>query len=137
MRTESNNEGNESDESNESNNSEDSIKMNDKSNSSFMNSKHQSPNKENASALSSFKQMEDYGILYLKKQQKYLIFRASVPIFSIIIQIFNIFFIMGQFMVENAPMGHMSRGGPSLFDLLSPSFVFLLKALAAPGGGQN
>ncbi len=129
MRTDSNNKWKESDESNPSRESTNLNSPN--SNSSSANPNSQSPNNENASTLSSFKQMEDYGILYLKKQRKYLIFSAIFPIFSILIQIFNIFFIMGQFMVENAPMGHMNHGGPSLFDLLSPSFVFLLLSFIA------
>ncbi|MHA1610660.1 MAG: hypothetical protein ACTSYU_01290 [Promethearchaeota archaeon] len=114
-------------ESNESNQSEKSEKLDGQ----YQNSQTQSPNKETSSNLPSFKQMEDYGILYLEKQKKYLIFSAIFPVFSIIIQIFNIFFIMGQFMVRNAPMGHMSSGRPFLFDLLSPSFIFILLSLIA------
>ena len=144
MRIDNTNEWNESD---KSKNSEISIKMGDEKHSSAVstdsnapdsnsiqtstNPISQCPNKEDPSPITSFKQIEDFGILYLKKQQKYLIFSALFPVFSILIQIFNIFFILGQFMVVDAPMGHMSHGRPSLFDLLSPSFVFLLLSFIA------
>jgi len=68
--------------------------------------------------------LEKGGLDYVKKQENYLTISAIFPIYTIIIQVINLIFIL-QLEAMKPPIGP-NPGGPDFFDIISPILIFFV-----------